>query len=391
MWLVSRIDAGMGLITAMRLWGKSYLKIWKSLFGTYWRKHLFFILLGGVNSGSAVVASECSFVVEGHLEARFVSRDSPPTIDQQRNFRLAVDHGRWRIDTLAVDDKSYAAAFDGTNVYEIVDTGPAQKVAWAYITPGAYPVHLNWDKRLEWFSYASRDYLYTGGNACLMPWESVREDLIANLCISKLNWRSANDSGPDRADFVFDSALLEKGITNMYLLPQGSKNLTDREAKIQSLLKEYTNGFVVGHYEVKAWTNAGGCSLPARWLVQRSSPALGVNYEIEGGITRLSEHSGGPVDTALVPGRMTLVRDERFRSVERGANDIHYIVTNNVWPTKLEASSNPRTQSELVLRPLGAQRPKTLFKSLIIILFLVPIIILPMVRRKESKSTTTKG
>jgi hypothetical protein len=177
----------------------------------------------------------------------------------------------------------------------------------------------------------------------------------------------------------------------MYLLPQGSKNLTDREAKIQSLLKEYTNGFVVGHYEVKAWTNAGGCSLPARWLVQRSSPALGVNYEIEGGITRLSEHSGGPVDTALVPGRMTLVRDERFRSVERGANDIHYIVTNNVWPTKLEASSNPRTQSELVLRPLGAQRPKTLFKSLIIILFLVPIIILPMVRRKESKSTTTKG
>ena len=191
-----------------------------------------------------------------------------------------------------------------------------------------YPIDLDFDERLIWFSYLGNNYISerSGQNVPVL-YGDARFDAYVHGC-KMVPFFKSSDFVPDKVVFLFDADLFRKGTSKLSFEPPGDF-LSNRGEQFKNFLGGHTNDQVVGSYEVTQWADCGRLRLSGAWEFclywygQKTIVCVGTaqNFRIDQGELVLP-----------VVAQKSRVYDKRLRSGQHSFNSVNYDITNGIIP-----------------------------------------------------------
>jgi hypothetical protein len=297
--------------------------------------------------------------------------------------RVTVDckNAQWVIDYIDNNQKFVCSYHDfildkpnhtGTNV-------------WYMVSPvvDGYPIDLDFDQRLIWFTYCARDYLrMKQGQPVVLPFGDTRFDCYVHGCRMNAQWHSDRDSCPETATFDYDRDLFHKGVKQLSYEPTGSF-LNNRESQFINYIQYHTNGQRIAAFKVTRWASVANMEIPTAWQLdlywygQHSFVCIGTAENIEA--------VEGEIKLPSISTKASIT-DKRVRNEALALNSVRYTIANGQIPKvddiKLSKSISNRGFCQM---PPDLRIVRIVFIGLFLATGIVPLVFWYIWNKKHQK------
>lgn len=315
-----------------------------------------------------------SFVCDVGLNSYRVNNN---VVDKKPDFsgraRMAVDtkNAQWIVDY--VDNRQkYACSYPNFILEKPNYTGMTNEWRMVSLAVDGYPVDLDFDQRLFWFTYCARDYLRERqGQPLILPFGNTRLDCYVHGTRLDAKWRSSADLCPESARFTFDSELFKLGVSQLSSEAPGSV-LNDREAQFARFVNFHTNGQTIASFRVTEWSALEKVNIPSAW--QFDFYWYGhLSFSCNGTANNLKVLDG-KISLPDIP-QKSLVTDKRVRNAALRINNVQYAITNGHIPALADLRL-PRSirDTDFAQMPPDLRNPRWIIIALLVATGLFPLV-----------------
>lgn len=333
-------------------------------------------------------ADNVGVMLTGYYESRYLLNKSKPVLEQAKKFELQIDALRntWRIDDLTSPGRIAYVKDELVVVQQQIHkrgTNALQLEVSSF--SDGYPMDLDTDLRLVWFTYCAGKYLFAHHeNQVPLPYGDCRQDPEVHAYRIKVHGDPGRGS-PEQVEFFADQKLLTSGLEQLSYEPPGPL-LDERKRRLQSLLEVMSDADLAARFTVSAWlTNLNVPAVPRNWKLE-----LYFRDQIMRVIEGSTDHATAinSVSIRSAPNNVQ-VRDMRARDLKTGVNVIYYDIHDGRLPTtkELKEFSQARAIDRFVMPP-DVRATRAVFLTILALLFVVPSVLIFRARKKFCKIRT---
>jgi len=295
--------------------------------------------------------------------------DAKPDFSCKAHVTVDCKNAQWVIDYIDNNQK-FACSYHDFILDKPKHTGTN---AWYMASPivDGYPIDLDFDQRLIWFTYCAKDYLRKKqGQPVILPFGDTRLDCYVHGCRMNAQWHSDIDSCPETATFDYDRDLFQKGIKQLSSEPAGSF-LNNREVQFNNYIQYHTNGQTIAAFKVTQWASVANMEIPTAWQLdlywygQHSFICIGTAENIKA--------IEGEIQLPSIP-QKALITDKRVRNAALALNSVRYMITNGQIPKvddiKLSKSSGNNNFEQM---PPNLRTVRIIFIGLFLMTGIAPL------------------
>lgn len=286
--------------------------------------------------------------------------------------RCVVSPSRWSIENTFALNATAVYTYDGTNVVHATKITSAMEIPeharthlppeltnvhndprWTTIsiTPGDHPLH-NIGANLPWFALCSSAYLRKPKRVVPLPNANIRYTSEAFAYQDRTVTFDDALGLPRKASFVASTKLIREAASHESLLRVGRTPEALREALAGQ--PKLPPNFVRARYEVLAYTNSHGISIPTEFVYEGFTPdsrgTAFLSFVAHGTVSSIEFDSAANI--SLPETEKYSVVDFRFRDKRKLVDEIHYTSSDPNAKPVTDPSLRRTFESQVAVAPV---------------------------------------